>query len=241
MSAPVTFTPGTLAPGYCPVTFQQFYNDMIALLTGSIPGTFTTVNYGPGPIDPADQDKPWLRTGAGGEPDRLYFYFAGTWASLHPTPASGEERRLWVGTTAALVTYDGGQVGAVTATSGPMWEVDTTFDGKVPVGVGTLSPSGTVLAVGDTGGVDQLTLTGNQSGLPAHSHEEQCATAGSDAVGGGGANRRTFGIVGSAVPQASGMETISEGPTDAVETHTNMPPYIATYFIKRTARMYYTV
>lgn len=240
MSAPVDFVPGSFPPNYCPATYQQLYNDMIALLTGSIPGNFTFVNYGPTTPDADDQDKPWIRTGAMGEPDRTYNYFSGSWAALNPTPASGSERRLWTGPltgVGGLDTYDGGSVGAVTATSGPMWEEDTNFAGKVPVGVGTLSPSGTVLAVGDTGGVDQVTQTIAQ--LAAHSHGPDTVTdpTATSIV------QNTSGATGQGT-SAGGTFNINApttGITGASDPMNTMPPYRTVYFIKRTARIYYVI
>src|SRR6185503_15587642 len=94
-NAQVVFTPGTLLPGYCFTTWQQLYLDMIAQLTGYLPGNFSTFNYGntTPPVD--DQDKPWIRTNVDGSLDRLYVFFSGVWASPHPSPKEGQERRMW--------------------------------------------------------------------------------------------------------------------------------------------------
>jgi hypothetical protein len=135
------------------------------------------------------------------------------------------------GTPVALQTHDGGDSAAVGDASGPMWQEDTDYQGRVFVGVGTLQPSATAVLLGATGGVDQVKLTSAQSGLPAHTHSIN--SNGSDS-----------GVAGDVFTKANGSNanagnTQSNIAADAAEFHTNMPPYRAGYIIKRTARVFY--
>ncbi len=52
------------------------------------------------------------------------------------------------------IVYDGGDAGAISDTTGPMWEEVVGMQGKFPLGVG----GGLAAAVGDTGGQKEHTL-----------------------------------------------------------------------------------
>jgi len=94
-------------------------------------------------------------------------------------------------------------------------------EGRVPVGIAS---SGTFNAAGNTGGVEEVTLTAEQSGLPSHRHSlprgdvNFLAGSGNTVWGGG-----------------SGLNTGTTGGTDAEQAHTNLQPYIVVYMWKRTA------
>lgn len=237
-NAPVMFTPGSLPPNYCFTTWQQLYIDMISQLSGFLPGNYSTFNFGNAVPSPDDQDKPWFRLNGDSSPDKWYVYFGGSWVSPHPTSASSSELRLWKGLEADLVTYDGGAAGAVTDTTGPMWVVDHAMDARFPLAPGTL-PSAVIIAVGDTGGEEKHLLLSAETGIVGHNHAEMCADAGNNAIGGGGANRRTFGVAGSTT-EDSLIKTGSVADASALNSHNNMPPYIGRFFIQRTARKFYT-
>lgn len=229
----VTLIPGTLPQGYCFRGYQQLLIDFVAAITAFLAGQYRTYNYGNSEPVANDRDKPWRRLNVDGSPDRWYDYFNGQWVSPYEVPPSSDERRLWVGIAVDLETYDGGSAGAVTATTGPFWEVDTDFAGKVIVGPGTLQPSATVIAVGDTGGVDQVTLVINE--IPSHGHTIPNAVVGQ--IGGGGSAMIGFSGTGPDIIPVGNVATTATGGGQA---HTNMPPYRAAYVIKRTARVYRT-
>jgi len=254
----VVLTAGTLPEGYCFSTLQQYYNDIISLTLAQIPGTYSLFTYGPNIPDPADQDKPWIRTLSDGSFDRLYTY-NGVWCSPHPTPFSSSERRMWVGSEADLWAYDGGD-GSDPATSPPtdstgaMWAVDTAFAFRMPLGVGTnpVSYNGeaaTAAAVTDTGGVEKHALT--EAELAEHSHLLANSTANTGtalsaageyiAMNGspGGDADFAYGLSPSLASAAPDVGKVAE--TGDGEAHPNMPPYYTVYFIKRSARKYYTV
>jgi len=100
--------------------------------------------------------------------------------------------------------------------------------GRAPVHVGT-SRSGYTYQLGESGGVEQVTLTSNQ--LPVHTHPLPVST-----------KAATSGSPVGTVPAASaadalwgyGPSTEPMAPTSTVggnEPHTNMQPYLAISFI----------
>lgn len=226
---------GTVPSDACFNNVSELYDLFINSTTAYVNGNYSLFNYGENKPSTDDTDKPWIRT-VGNLPDRVYVYASGYWLSKHPTPASGNERRIWVGSLAELKTYDGGADEDVNDFSGPFWEVDDAMSARFPVGVGEFDNSGEV-AVTETGGEDKHTL--NEAELPDHSHTFSVnrAVNGDDAAGPGEllmANRNVADA-GGAEPDVS----ISGG--GGGEGHNNLPPYYGVYFIKRTSRIYYAI
>lgn len=88
------------------------------------------------------------------------------------------------------------------------------IDGRVVV---SKAAAGTFVTVGSTGGVETVTLTAAQSGLPLHSHVTNNIVFPTGAGGDlGGAGTYNVANVGST----------SVGGTAAAASHPNMPPYI---------------
>lgn len=227
---------GNLSSTYCFTSWDQLLSDFIANSSASLAGNATVWNFGSDTPDASSRDRPWLRLNSDGSPDRVYVYWNGLWVSKHPVPpGSGEDVRIWTGTTGALDTYDGGAAGAVTEVSGPMWQVATAFAARFPVGVGTFA-GGTEIAVGDEGGEDNHVLTVPE--LPAHQHNTDPPS--SQLV----VFPPTSGFTGAKADSegnAFGHINVSEFSTGENEPHNNLPPYKTVYFIKRTARIYYTI
>jgi hypothetical protein len=101
--------------------------------------------------------------------------------------------------------------------------------GKVLVGVD--GGDGDFNSVEKTGGAKTVTLTSAQSGLPAHGHTQRFSS---------GANNNVIGIAQtSSQSSAPGINstyvTANNTEANAVESHTNLQPYITVYFYKRTA------
>lgn len=139
---------GRFPAGYCPRSNQQLADDIAAGLTVTFTGSFATVTSATVP-EVKYQDAVWIRTDeTTGAVLGLYTFSTtyNVWISYHwpknfiPT----REKKLFVGNLAQLEVFDGGEAGAVTATTGPFWEVDTLWNDKFPLGVGvTIATPGT--------------------------------------------------------------------------------------------------
>ena len=230
----ITLTPPSLPVGYCPTNYQQLANDVIsgtqANFNSSIGNSF--FNYGPTTPALNNQVYPWLD-----ENGNWWIFQSGYWLRQHPIAAGSAERRIYVGTTTDLQTYDGGNTNAPSNWSGPMWEVDTLFEARFPVGAGTFASSGVVGVNGTTtstavAGEDKHTLVTSE--MPKHSHTMTWDSQ--DTAGGNQLKTLYYG------PDANVPNDIVKNSGDAGgdAAHNNLPPFYGVYFIKRTARVYYT-
>jgi hypothetical protein len=234
MSTEITFTPGVLGTE-CFATYQLMYNAMIERLSGTLPDA--SVKYIISDTAPTadDQDKLWIKTSSGA-PIRPYKFYNGAWSWPHPVPNDENRIQIYKGTAASIDTLDGGTAGTPDEASGPFWAIDPDLSAKFLVGVGTLA-SGTAIAEGGTGGEENHTLV--QAELPDHSHtftvnefnnwDSSNASAAQLLLG-----DQAIQTANSSTPDVS----VSGGGSD--EAHNNMPPYYGVYYIKRTARIYYT-
>lgn len=231
----ITLTPPSLPVGYCPSNYQQLANDVIsgtqANFNSSIGNSF--FNFGPNPPALNNQVYPWLD-----EDGNWWVYNQGRWARKNPVSKTSDERRIYVGTTTDLLSYDGGD-GTATATdfTGPMWQVDTEFEARFPVGAGTFAASGVVVVQGKVtstavAGEDKHTLVSAE--MPKHSHTMTWDSQ--DTSGGNQLKTLYYG------PDANVVNDIvkSSGDAGGDAPHNNLPPFYGVYFIKRTSRVYYT-
>ena len=132
-----------------------------------------------------------------------------------------------------------------------MWEVDTEFEARFPVGVGAFVASGAVAVMGKATstaivGEDQHKLTIPE--LAAHTHDVAIKVFGhggedgdrSAADGGTTSNTVTNNTTifpSSTIDPDLDAKAVSVGGDIA---HNNLPPFYGVYFIKRTIRVYYT-
>lgn len=141
---------------------------------------------------------------------------------------------MYWGSEASIETYDGGEAGVVTETTGPMWQKVSALDGRIPMGPGTLQPSTRTLAVTGTVGVDEVTLT--RAELPEETidvplkRRDDLNDTGSSV----GLYEKSFGDIHGSVDTNVPTEELGDG-----EAHENLPPVYGTWFIVRTARKYY--
>ncbi len=236
-NAPITFISTTLPEGACYANDQQRFNAFAAALQGFLPGSYKAYVVQSTTPEPEDRDKAWLKLDGDGFPVGWYYYADGQWVWPNPVPASGYERRIWVGNaTTDLETYDGGSAGAVSATTGPMWEVDTVFAAKFPVGVGTFAAAGTISVGGSTTntgttGEDKHDLTLNE--IPPHTHNVVIPL---DTLN----NTGQSGFTNEFSSDGSSSSTVISNSAGGGAPHNNLPPMLGVYFIKRTARSFYT-
>lgn len=228
MSADIQITTSEVPSTFCHRTWPETWPFLVSLLEGTLEGNVQSVNFSSTTPAAEDRDKPLLKTNADGTPASAvwYSYASGNWLGKHPLVPGIVV--MYEGSEASITALDGGEAATVTASTGPFWEKVTNMDAKFPIGPGTLPISGTVVAVGDTGGLEKVTLTASE--MPAHTHNIRIG--GADPTSGGS-------VIESAqtpdVPQGQ-KSTESSGSGDA---HQNMPPYRAILFIRRTARLFY--
>lgn len=226
--ATITFIAGNLPAGACYASEQARLSAFAANLSGQLPGTFNSVVVGAATPGADDRDKPWLA-----DDGRLWLFNLpglGAWVSRHPMAVGAV--MLYEGSEASIVTFDGGEAGVATPSTGQMWEKVSQMDGRVPVGPGTLSPSGAPVAIGDTGGADRVALLINE--IPPHNHALKCWGAAA------GSTDRPQWIANGTVERSFNTENSGGNPAGtAADTHQNMPPYRGIWFIRRTARIWY--
>lgn len=239
---------GEWPQGLCPPDWPQALVAIANALKAVLPGQ-TFYNYGDTKPAPEFQAYPWLRT-----IDARWYQFTGSWISPNQE-TSADVRRIFVGDAAALAAYDGGAAGAVTANSGPMWEVDTVASARFLVGAGTF-PSTLVVAVGGVGGAEQHTLTDAEGGVGQHTHAFGLSNPGNDDAyfKKAGAPGTVPGYLGYYITGSNGnielnqttadLFTLPSGAAGAGVTPTPfslLPPYYGVWIIKRTARLNYVV
>jgi hypothetical protein len=224
-------------------------NDIIGGTQAVFNSTIGNSFFNFGPTFPAINNRiyPWLD-----ENGQWWIFDQGFWVYKNPVVAGSYERRIFVGTTNDLLSYDGGDGTAVAGdTSGPMWMVDTLLDARFPVGVGAFAASGSVAVLGTATstsivGEDQHLLTTAE--MPTHTHQVSIKTFGH----GGNDGDRVAADGGTSSPTLTNNVTAFPSSTldpdvDAIAAntggnaaHNNLPPFYGVYFIKRTSRIYYT-
>lgn len=225
----ITLTAPSLPANYCPASYQKLANDIIGGTQATFNSTIGNSFFNFGPTYPAinNQIFPWLD-----QDGNWWIYDQSLWLRKNPVAAGGFDRRIFVGTTTDLLSYDGGDgTATATTTTGPMWMVDTLFDARFPVGAGAFAASGAVAVLGTATstsivGEDQHTLTVPE--IPAHTHNFfPLVTADAN---NGGANGVQYGTTAN----------VATSSTGGGAAHNNLPPFYGVYFIKRTIRVYYT-
>ena len=246
----ITLTAPTLPLGYCPATYQNLALDIINGTQAAFNSTVGNSFFNTGASAPAvnNQIFPWFDNDG-----QWWIFSGGVWTRENPIPALSGERKIWVGTISDLQAYDGGDGTAATPSTyvGAMWEVDTLFDARFPVGVGAFAASGSVAVTGTTtstsiAGEDKHALTIAE--LAAHTHDVAIKVFGHGGEDGarvaadGGTSSNTLTNNTTVFPTSTldpdvAASSISTGGDTA---HNNLPPFYGVYFIKRTARAYYT-
>lgn len=188
-------------------------------------GGLAFYNYGASVPVPENQAYPWFRT-----TDGRWYIYSGSWIS--PVNYSLLERRWFAGTLVELVTYDGGDAGAPSDRSGPMWVEDTAFIGRSPMHPGAIPSSDPAksLALGEDYGAGSHTNTMLE--MPEHTHQVKYA----------------FNQTGAGLPCITGNGTTEsiQYPTEATGEATPDPysivgPVRGIYCIKWSGRQYYRV
>lgn len=222
-----------------------------ALLTVSFPNDIGNFSIGNTEPPPSRRGDPWFRLEADGTPDGWYVYAMGSWLKRHTTVPGTVI--MWEGLAADIDTFDGGEAGAVTDLSGPMWERVTEMDAKFPIGPGTL-PSTAVIGVGDTGGEENHELVSAE--IPKHNHklanvDFAAPSPANPQLGAGdfltfkggresGNSNFNYTLCGSATAPSLGVTSdIGGDGSGNTVAHNNLPPYNAIFFLRKTGRLFY--
>lgn len=261
-STNLTINPPTLPEGYCiDTSLQNFVNLAVGGATVNFDTTGLTGVLKQNTTPSFTQrGLIWYNTDTGHT--LIYDNPTGNWVQRHPMPPGaggagngGQGGQLWFGTLVGIDTYDGGAAGTVGNASGPMWQAVAELAGRFPIGVGSLpdTVNGTVsVIVGASAGHNELVLV--KDNLPADTVDVKTAIIGQSGVTGGS----SLPIVGSTY----GSDSIagSQAACDATSTQLSgtyytrgqtlplgiatpmniVSPYYGLYFIRRTARIYYT-
>jgi len=237
MSDPLVLpvTPGVLASGFCPATYQEMVNGFSAVQTVTFPSAFTGVWVSP--TAPSDTTLAWQKVDSLGRPEHLYVFASGAWISKHPlVPGT---IIIWDQALPTFTTFDGGDASPLSVMSGPMWEEVTALRARFPLGAGTLPVSGTVVAVTDTGGLEKEDITLTLPNIPPHTHTAK----GSHNATGTGNN--FFAVDRSSVdppPDPETLVTESAGGTSGAAVPipvSHLPPYYGVFFLRRTSRQFF--
>lgn len=252
---PISFAT-TGPPGgasYCPDSWSALFLNLAASLYGYVPGQYSFFVMSETEPAAEDRDKPWLQLDGSGAPVAWFKYYAGAWVWPNPIEPSSIVRWIAEGTDADIWSFDGGDgtdpsTNPPTDTTGAMWEVDANYDGRMPIGSGTLSPSGTTVNVGDTGGADQVTQTEAQMARHSHALAYVKTNANSQTTGLGTIASEqsvydTYEAAGKVDVNGDAsaiQETGGSGSPETTQPMTTISPYRGCRIIKRTARIFRT-
>ena len=237
--------------GTCFSSEQERANAYGAATIVTFPLAATAFNSGSNVPTVDQQALPWYRVNSDGTPDGLYTYLNGSWIKPHVIPASSPVSYFFNANLSSLATYDGGEGAyiedpttgvitptiAISSTTGPMWQVDTTMQGTTALGVSNVAvkiydANGNQInnwPAGTNGGEIQHTLiTPEQGSFGIISQQNGY---------GGGGNPGVRDVL------INGSTTLDTGRTVALSNATNghntLPPYRAGFWIQRTARGFY--
>lgn len=228
---------GNLPEGFCPQTEQDRANAYAAILQVIFPFNMSVINTGSTAPTADNRIYPWYRSNPDGTPDRLYSFVNGAWIAPNPTPASSPMRFFYRGSLGSIDTYDGGESGAITDVSGPMWQVDTDMAGRIPIGANDDFP------LNSTGGSSTITR------VPEHFHgignnfnndylgfvEVDWQDVGNQSLKGrvdigSSTPAKTEGNLGTTLPVPEGEEDQSI-----------MNPWLGGFWVRRTSRIFYRI
>lgn len=237
---------GVLPQGLCAQSYQELLNAFANVSTVTLPtesDSFVIQSNAPDPS--ARGTKFWLQLDTLGRPVRIYWYAQGYWLAQHPEQPG--MIKIWTGAVPDFTTFDGGDASALTAYTGPMWQIATELNALFPVGAQqgvSQFASGTAVNPGDTGGEEKHILSTDE--IPAHQHltvnngdgTQLPNAANTIAFQGhmfGGSTDYSLGATAAAA--VSGLSSNSGGGLG----HSTLPPYLGVTFLKRTTRLYYSV
>ena len=157
------------------------------------------------------------------------------WVWPNLAAAGGYDRRLYAGDLTSLQTYDGGEVGIVGDCSGPMWEEDTSWQGRSPMGVGAIPNTLDSLTLGSNYGEGKHLQTVDEVGPHTHA----CVMDGIKNSGDDSGKFCAGQNFGGPHPDVNTQTNNRSSSTQAQNPFNVVHPVRGIYIIKRTARIYY--
>lgn len=134
-------------PGFCGGA-QQIADFITQNLQVLLPGTISFFIISPDEPSVEFRDRLWVKTDAATNTVIGYFTYSpfyGKWLANHWQFNGGvpptNKREIFTGSLTDLETYDGGESGTVSDTTGPFWEQDTVFSDTWPLGIGATIPT----------------------------------------------------------------------------------------------------
>lgn len=232
MGQPVDITTSSIPNDFCFTTWPAFWTFGVSLLSAELQGDTNTFNAGDTTPAPNNRDKPWLPPSAASAnpPAFVYNFDNGYWLLPHPIPAGIVV--MYEGSEASIETFDGGEAGAITETTGPMWQKVSALNAKIPIGPGTL-PSTRVITQGGTLGSEKVELL--EANIPLHELQGYALND--------GANLSESRLIADDDRNANALpnpiDSFGGDADGATVAHENMPPVYGIFFIKKTARKFY--
>jgi hypothetical protein len=250
---PVQLIPPTFVEGYCPENIQAFANDLMSGTTvqGGVTLDTTIISE----TAPTDHSKLWFKLDGslnpfsvpGGVPLFKWSPVYAAWVLRHPALASVTHRWEEFANLAAIDTYEGGSAGAITATTGPFWALDTNYNGRSPMSPGAINGSSPAKTLGyqENYGDGSKALTNLE--IPKHTHFISSPTNEGNNIptdnsnylqdgGGVGGGNENYVLTRSTV-EASQAKTSSYG-TDPITPLQLVHPVRGMACIVRTARIF---
>lgn len=246
----VPISPQQLPSGFCPTGYQEMWVGFAAAGFVNIPDSAAPIiRQSSKPTDPTVN---WLQLDSLGRPVRLYEFAQGAWLSIHPIVPG--LTMWWFNILPDFTTFDGGDANPLSDISGPMWQQAKDNNGnliaaKFLLTPGTL-PSGTVVALGDTGGQETITLAATN--LPTHNHQlwvgasdgtvpgikEALQTVDNPHAGTPAAYQLSDGVTDHNNYVKNAAQGDVNGNPVAINT---MPLYLVGYLLQRSDRIFYAV
>lgn len=234
--------PPTLPEDFCEQSSQDQANILIGgtQITGTADPEIIFSETEPG-VD--DRDKAWGLLAPGGINTGFIFTYSGDWLLLHEYDASGDVRMIWTGTLADISLFDGGTAAALTDRTGPMWERDTDFNGRSPMGVGAIPTSNPAKSLGEGEDYGEGAHLMTEEEVGPHDHPLAGDAAIQDGrrinivnTGAGGAGL----LIGLTGPPATDLSVSDNTYVAGQQSMPVIHPVRGCYLIKRTSRIYRT-
>ena len=240
MATQYPLTPGTLSSTCYPASAQTLYNEMFAkgFVTLDIEGVIISESS----PSATNRDKLWIKINGSGFPTGHFKFQNGLWVWPHHVPLNDKRVYLFIGSSAEVNTLDDGNTNPVADADGPFWQIDTDFEDRIPIGVG----SSLATSVGTNYGDADAKITLGETNIPEHFHY---CFADETVVGYNNLNPTNqvadaLGSEGSenyVMAQSTNEATLGKSGTYGQETPDELNvlnPVRAVYMIKRTARIY---